>query len=148
MSEDANVPAALAAIREDFLALSEPDRAQLLLELGASLPQVPAELADRPELGEPVPECQSPITFFVTVTDHDGAARVAFYAQVPLSAPTTRGFAGILAEGMAGLSPDEVAAIPSDYPLTLGLERVISPLRLRGMTALLARAKRRVEQAS
>lgn len=142
------LPPALAAIRDDFHALPESERGQFLLELGESLPPLPPDLADHPELGEPVPECQSPIAFFITLTDHDGAARVAFHASVPASAPTTRGFAGILAEGLSGLTPQQVAAIPADYPMTLGLERVISPLRVRGMTALLARAKRRVEQVA
>ncbi|GMA31940.1 SufE family protein [Litorihabitans aurantiacus] len=143
------LPAALAAIREDFLALTVPDRLQLLLEFANGLPDLPAEYADRPELLEPVPECQSPIAFFTALEDDaeaPGGHRVRFHASAPRGAPTSRGFAGILAEGIDGLTPAEVDAVPSDYPLTLGLAEAVSPLRLRGMTALLTRTKRQVAE--
>ena len=48
------LPAAFAAIREDFLALTVADRLQLLLEFANGLPPLPAEYARRPELLEPV----------------------------------------------------------------------------------------------
>ncbi|WP_454294221.1 SufE family protein [Salana multivorans] len=152
------LPPALAEIRESFLELSVPDRLQLLLEFANGLPSMPERFAQRPELLEPVPECQSPIAFVTeivraredgTAPDDDAdepAARVHFYASAPAGAPTSRGFAGILAEGLDGLTPQEVIAVPGDYPLTLGLAEAVSPLRLRGMTALLARAKRQVSE--
>lgn len=140
---DPALPTSLAAIREEFLALTVPDRLQLLLEFSENLPPLPARYAEHPELGEPVPECQSPIAFFTEVAD-DGEGRVAFFASAPPGAPTSRGFAGILAEGLTGLTATQVAAIPADYPLTLGLAEAVSPLRLRGMTALLTRAQRRI----
>lgn len=154
----AALPASLAGIREEFLALTVSDRLQLLLEFANGLPPMPDRFADRPELLEPVPECQSPIAFVTEVVPAergmpDGGAhlpaRVRFFASAPAGAPTSRGFAGILAEGLTGLTPEQVAAIPSDYPLTLGLAEAVSPLRLRGMTALLVRAKRQIaERAS
>ncbi|WP_235866133.1 SufE family protein [Serinibacter arcticus] len=141
------LPPALAAIREDFLALGVADRLQLLLEFSHGLPDLPEEYAARPELLEPVPECQSPIAFFTELVEgDDGVAHVRFLASAPPGAPTSRGFAGILAEGIDGLTPEEVAAVPSDYPLTLGLAEAVSPLRLRGMTALLTRTKRQVAE--
>jgi cysteine desulfuration protein SufE len=41
---------------------------------------------------------------------------------------------------------DEALGVPDDYPLTLGLTQAISPLRIRGMSALLGRAKRQIRQ--
>jgi len=38
---ESSLPPSLAAIREDFLALSVPDRLQLLLEFSDTLPVVP-----------------------------------------------------------------------------------------------------------
>ena len=144
------LPAAFAAIREDFLALTVADRLQLLLEFANGLPPLPPEYADRPELLEPVPECPSPIAFFTALEevpdDAPGERRVRFFASAPPGAPTSRGFAGILAEGIDGLTPAQVEAVPSDYPLTLGLAEAVSPLRLRGMTALLTRTKRQVAE--
>jgi cysteine desulfuration protein SufE len=57
-----------------------------------------------------------------------------------------RGFAGILFEGLNGASPEAIAAVPSDLYQRLGLHKVLSPLRLRGLTALLSRMKRNAQE--
>ncbi len=136
-----SVPPALESIREDFLELSEADRLQLLLELSEELPDLPERYADHPELLERVEECQSPVHAFTEVGP-DGL--VHFYASAPKESPTTRGFAAILAEGLDGVPADVALAVPEDYPFTLGLTEAVSPLRLRGMTGMLARAKRQI----
>jgi cysteine desulfuration protein SufE len=133
------LPEALAGIREDFLALDQRSRLQLLLEFSNELPALPERYADAPELLERVEECQSPVYIFVEVDDV-----VRMHATAPAEAPTTRGFASILAQGLSGLSPDQVLDVPDDFPLTLGLTEAVSPLRLRGMTAMLGRVKRQV----
>ena len=51
-----------------------------------------------------------------------------------------------LAQGLEGASVDEVLAVPADMPRLLGLDRAVSPLRLRGMAGMLARIKRRVRE--
>lgn len=135
------LPPALVSIREDFLELSQADRLQLLLELSQELPELPERYADHPELLERVEECQSPIHAF---TEVDAQGLVHFYASAPPQSPTTRGFAAILAEGLDGVPVDQALAIPEDYPFTLGLTEAVSPLRLRGMTGMLARAKRQI----
>ena len=136
------LPQALADIRDDFLELPEADRLQLLLEFSNELPAVPAEYEGHPELSERVVECQSPVYIILEV---DAAGRVAMHATAPREAPTTRGFASILVQGLTGLSADEVLAIPNDFPQTIGLTRAVSPLRLGGMTGMLMRAKRQVQ---
>jgi len=78
--------------------------------------------------------------------DIDAAETVHLYATAPKEAPTTRGFASILVQGLAGLSVDEVLAVPDDYPSDLGLTEAVSPLRIRGMTAMLGRIKRQVRE--
>jgi cysteine desulfuration protein SufE len=137
------LPAPLAEIRDDFLALEERDRLQLLLEFSNELPELPERYQEHPDLFEQVVECQSPVYIFVEV-DTDRA--VHLYATAPRESPTTRGFASILAQGLDGLSADEVLAIPDDYPQTIGLSQAVSPLRIRGMSALLARTKRQVRE--
>ncbi|NYD73735.1 SufE family protein [Leifsonia soli] len=131
----------LAEIRDDFQALEQNDRLQLLLEFSDELPELPERYRDHPDLLERVEECQAPVYIFVEVDD-DGI--VHLYATAPAEAPTTRGFASILVQGLAGLTADEVLAVPDDFPQTLGLAQAVSPLRLRGMSALLGRAKRQV----
>ncbi len=138
---DAPLPESLAEIRDEFLELPESDRLQLLLEYSQELPAVPAEYEDHPERYERVAECQSPV-FIVLDVDANGV--VAMHATAPAEAPTTRGFASILAQGITGLTADEVLAIPADFPQSIGLTRVVSPLRISGMTGMLMRAQRQV----
>jgi cysteine desulfuration protein SufE len=135
------LPAALAETREDFLALDVKDRLTLLLDFSNELPELPERYRDHPDLLERVEECQSPVYIFVEVDD-DGL--VHMHATAPSEAPTTRGFASILAQGLEGLTPEEVMAIPADYPQSLGLNAAVSPLRVRGMSGMLARAKRQL----
>ncbi|WP_159500769.1 SufE family protein [Microbacterium sp. 18062] len=138
---DSALPDSLAEIREDFLALPEPERLQLLLEFSQDLPAVPAEFENHPELCERVVECQSPVYIVVDVSA-DGI--VAMHATAPAEAPTTRGFASILVQGLTGLTVDEALSVPDDYPQSIGLTRAVSPLRIAGMTGMLLRAKRQV----
>lgn len=121
--------------------MEQGDRLQLLLEFSNGLPALPAHYRDHPTLLERVEECQSPVFIFVEVDDH---ALVHVFATAPAEAPTTRGFASILVQGLEGLSAAEVLTTPDDFPQTLGLTAVVSPLRIRGMTAMLARIKRQV----
>ena len=44
------------------------------------------------------------------------------------------------------LNVDEVLAVPQDYPLEIGLTEAVSPLRIRGMMALLGRIQRQVAE--
>jgi cysteine desulfuration protein SufE len=142
MSET-ELPESLAEIRDDFLALPEPERLQLLLEFSQELPPVPAEFSDHPEMTERVAECQSPVYILIEV-DEDGI--VTMHATAPAEAPTTRGFASILAQGISGLTADEVLGIPDDFPRSIGLTRAVSPLRIAGMSGMLLRAKRQVRE--
>ncbi|HWH97017.1 MAG TPA: SufE family protein [Pseudolysinimonas sp.] len=141
MSES-DLPLALASIRDDFLALEQHERLTLLLEFANELPELPPKYADHPDLLERVEECQSPVFIFVDVDD----GIVNLHASAPREAPTTRGFASILAQGLAGLTVREVLDVPDDYPLTLGLTEAVSPLRIRGMSGLLGRTKRQVRE--
>ena len=137
------LPAQLAEIREDFLGLEVKERLQLLLEFSNELPELPDRYRDHPDLLERVEECQSPVFIFVEVDDDN---IVHLFATAPKEAPTTRGFASILAQGLAGLTVEEVLAVPDDYPQTIGLTEAVSPLRIRGMSALLGRTKRQVRE--
>lgn len=141
MSET-HVPETLAEIRDAFLDTPESDRLLLLLEFADELPAVSEEVANYPEMCERVAECQSPVYIYVEIVD----GRVVMHATAPPEAPTTRGFASILVQGITGLTPDEVLAIPEDYPQAIGLTKAVSPLRIGGMTGMLMRAKKQVRQ--
>lgn len=138
-----HLPASLENTRDDFLALSGNDRIQLLLEFANELPELPERYADHPELLERVEECQSPVYIFVEV---DTNQIVHVFATAPQEAPTTRGFASILVNGLSGLTATQVLAVTPDFPNMLGLGEIISLLRLRGMTGMLGRIKRQVAE--
>ena len=137
---------AMAEVVTDFNELPASERLTLLLEFSTELPPLPPQYADHPDLLEPVPECQSPI-FLITEVDGEGEdAPARLFFSAPAEAPTTRGFAGILAEGLEGLTVGQVRAVPADVTETLGLAEVVSPLRLRGMGAMLERIKRQLAE--
>ncbi|MBD8506572.1 SufE family protein [Hoyosella sp. G463] len=137
----ATVPESLQEIIDDFQAMEGEQRVQLLLEFSRELPPLPPELEEAAM--EPVPECQSPLFLSVDATDRSA---VVLHFSAPQEAPTTRGFASILHQGLDGLSADEILGVPDDFYLSLGLESIVSPLRLRGMSAMLTRVKRRVRE--
>ena len=74
------------------------------------------------------------------------AAALTGAGVAPREAPTTRGFAGILHAGLDGMPADEVLATPAEFTGELGLAHLVSPLRLRGMAAMLARIKNQVRE--
>jgi cysteine desulfuration protein SufE len=131
----------LQEIADDFVAVPDGDRLQLLLEFAQDLPPLPARYAEHRDRLEPVPECQTPLFLAVEV---DEGGKVHLFFDAPLESPTTRGFAGILHAGLDGLDVAEVLATPGEFSTQLGLQDLVSPLRLRGLAAMLARIKRQL----
>ncbi len=137
-----SVPAPLAEVASDFADVDGQDKLALLLEFSQDLPDLPSWLEEAAM--EPVPECQSPLFLHV---DADDPEHVRLFFSAPAEAPTTRGFASILATGLDGQSRADILAVPDDFYAELGLAKLISPLRLRGMSAMLARIKRRLRES-
>ncbi len=140
-----DLPAQLAQVVDDFQALSQSDRLQLLLDFSRDLPELPPRLNDRREEMEPVEECQSPLFLLVEVDDD---TVVHLFFDAPAEAPTTRGFASVLHEGLDGLTAAQLLAVPDDVPHRLGITTAVSPLRLNGMAGMLRRIKRQVAAKS
>lgn len=134
-----SMPAALAEVVSDFKDVEGQDKLALLLEFADELPPLPSELEEAAM--EPVPECQSPLFLHVDAADRE---HVRLFFSAPAEAPTTRGFAAILATGLDGQSAEAILDIPDDFYTDLGLAKLISPLRLRGMSAMLSRIKKRL----
>jgi cysteine desulfuration protein SufE len=143
------LPAPLAELVEEFAEVGPRDRLQLLLELSRELPPLPGRYADAAATMEQVPECQTPLFLAVEVTPADTAPDrpVHLFFSVPQEAPTTRGFASIMRTGLDGEPATAVLAVPDDFYTALGLAQAVSPLRLRGMAAMLARIKGQVRAA-
>lgn len=143
MTTAAALPPRLADLVDEFEAVSTKDRLQLLLELSQELPGLPEHLLGQRDSMERVHECQTPLFLAVEVSD-DG--RVKLYFDAPPEAPTTRGFASILHAGLHDEPVQAVLDVPDDFYVRLGLAEAVSPLRLRGMAAMLARIKRNVRE--
>ena len=133
------MPAPLAEVVSDFQEVEGQDKLRLLLDFADELPPLPADMEQAAM--EPVPECQSPLFLHV---DADDREKVRLFFSAPAEAPTTRGFAAILAAGLDKQPAEDILAVPDDFYSDLGLAALISPLRLRGMSAMLARIKRRL----
>jgi cysteine desulfuration protein SufE len=142
MMHETACPEALQDIIEEFSSASPEERLELLLEFAMELPDLPEELHNARDTMEQVHECQSPVFLHASLKD----GRVVYHIDVPREAPTVRGFASILHTGLNGATPAAIAAAPANLYQQLGLHKVISPLRLRGLAALLARMKRNAEE--
>jgi cysteine desulfuration protein SufE len=136
------MPPKLATIIEEFATAPRDVVLEMLLEYSDAVPPLPAELAGHAGM-EQVPECQTSFFLRVEVTPE---RTVTTWFDCPPEAPTTRAFAGILAEGLTGASAEEVLDVPDDLYQRMGLSQAISPLRVRGGSAILARLKRQVRE--
>lgn len=134
----AALPGRLDEIVDEFREAPDELRIELLLEFAESLPALPSDI-DSSEM-EQVVECQTPFFLHAEVDDDD----VRIWFDCPPEAPTTRAFAGILADGLRDATVDDVLAVPDDLAEMMGLGQTISPLRLRGMHAIVFRLRRRV----
>jgi len=133
----------LDEIITDFQDLPEADRLELLLEFSDNLPEPPERYAGHEDEMEQVTECQTPL-FLALEYSEDEDPIVTLIISAPPEAPTTRGFAGVLVEGLSGQRASAILAVPDDIPNKLGLTNALTPLRLRGMSALLGRIKRNI----
>lgn len=133
---------ALHEIVEEFADTPKELRLPLLLEFANALPPLPERLLEDHASMEPVEECQAPLFLAVDVAPDE----VRLYFDAPPEAPTSRGFASVLHQGLDGATPDEVLSTPNDFYLSMGLEELVTPLRMRGMAGMLARVKRRVAE--
>ncbi|MDG6101231.1 SufE family protein [Dactylosporangium aurantiacum] len=137
------MPAKLAAIVEEFASAPRDVVLEMMLEYADAVKPLPASFDGHAGM-EQVPECQTPFFLKAVVTPQD---QVELYFDCPPEAPTTRAFAGILSEGLDGATTAEVLSVPSDLYQRMGLAAAISPLRVRGGTAILNRLQRQVREA-
>jgi len=135
------LPEKLQKIVDRFASAPRELKGQALLRYAKQVPALPPHLADAPHRMQRVHECQSPF-FLATEVDPDGSVHLFF--DCPPETPTVRGFAGILLEGLEGEHYSTVLDVPGAFYSGMGLGDVVSPLRMRGMGAILAAIKARV----
>jgi cysteine desulfuration protein SufE len=131
------IPPRLQEIVEEFGEAEGQDKLELLLEYSEKMPPLPDWL-DKDTNMEQVHECMTPV--FVHAERENGG--MVFYFDVPPESPTVRGYAAILGDGLRGATPEQIVNLPGDFFQAMGLHKVLSPQRLRGISAILAYLKR------
>lgn len=126
------LPPKLQEIVEDFSYCEGQEKLEYLLEFAENLPPLPEQYQNRHDANQ-VHECMSPVFIYA---EHDNGG-VQFFIDVPPEAPTVRGFASILYQGLNGLPPARIESVPSEFYLEMGLQQVLTGQRLNGMNAIL-----------
>ena len=132
------LPKRLQEIVEEFAICEGQEKLQHLLYFSEQFEPLPAWLAEQRDQMEQVHECMTPVSIHAERRD----GHLVYYFDVPPESPTVRGFAAFLGEGTRGATPEEVLAIPGDFYLATGLNQVLSPQRLTGLSGILAHMKR------
>lgn len=140
MSEQ--LPARLQEIVDDFSYCQGQEKLEFLLEYAEKLPPLPDRLKNRQAEMDQVHECMTPV--FILAENQGG--HLYFHFDIPPEAPTVRGFASILHEGINGSTVEEVLHIPDLFYREMGLQTVISGQRLNGMSAMLLHMKRLAQE--
>ena len=137
-----DLPPRLQQLVDLFASSPKQIKVEALVDYANRLPDLPERLRDGSSL-QRVHECQTPFSVAVEV---DEAHIVHLFFDVPRESPTIRGYAGILADGLEGATAEEVLAVPPTFYTGMGLEEVVTPLRLRGMGAIVARIRTLVRE--
>ena len=140
----ARCPEKLQDVIGEFREATPRERLEMLLEFSDDLPDLPERYHAQRDSMEQIHECQSPVFLHTEVEDNT----VSFYIDIPREAPTVRGYAGILVEGLDQGTPAAIMQTPEDVYALLGLGEAITPQRLRGLHALMVYMKRQIQRIS
>ena len=139
--ESKSLPEKLQRVVDRFASAPRDLKVQALLRYANQVPELPPRFSEHRDRLAQVHECQTPF-FLTTELDDDGQTH--FFFDCPPEAPTVRGFAGILREGLDGEHYQTVLEVPTNFYISMGLDDVVSPMRLRGMRAILAAVRRSI----
>jgi len=138
-----SIPDQLQKIINRFSSAPRELKGQALLQYAKRVPPLPPDYAENPDRLARVHECQSPF-FLATELDEEGGVHLHF--DCPPETPTVRGFAGVIREGLEGEHYSVVLEVPTTFYASMGLEEVVSPMRLRGMRSIMAAIRRGVRK--
>ena len=131
------LPQKLQEIIDDFELAEKQEKVEMLIQYAESLPPLPEWLYAERDKMDAVPECMTPVHVF----GEKAAGAMTFHFDIPPQAPTVRGLASILANGLNGSAPEAILNIPPDFYLQMNLQDVISHQRLNGFMGILAHMK-------
>jgi cysteine desulfuration protein SufE len=139
------MPPKLETIIDELSDADRQERIEMLIDLAKGLPPLPDRLASFKDAAHRVEECQTPVFLFVEL---EPSGPVALFADVPIEAPTVRGFVALLIEGLNGASVEEILQVPNDLIEQIGLPEILGMLRVRGLHGVLRRVKAEVTRAA
>jgi len=131
------LPERLQEIVADFSYCEGREKLEFLLDFSEKLPPLPDWLEGKQDKMDQVHECLTPVFIYLERQDD----KLFFHFDIPPEAPTVRGFASVLQEGLAWALPEQVQAIPTEFYLQMGLQKVLSGQRLHGIAAMLTHMK-------
>ncbi|NJK43897.1 MAG: SufE family protein [Pleurocapsa sp. SU_196_0] len=140
MAELSQLPEKLQTIVKMMGNAPKNIKTEILLDFSRRMPPLPDGMKDKLEQ---VHECTTP---FYAHAELEGE-RVHLFFDAPSDAPTVRAFAGMLASGLEGESAQTILNVPLDFYTLAKLEEIVTPLRIRGLQAVLVRLKRQVQAA-
>jgi len=132
------IPVKLQEIIDDFRWCQGREKVELLIQFSQSLAPMPEWVREKNSELEQVHECMTPV--FVYVENREN--KLFFHFDVPESAPTVRGFAALMQQGLNGSTPEEILAVPANFYQEMRLQQVISHQRMGGMSAILGHMKK------
>ena len=138
------MPTTLDEIAAELSEADKQERIELLIDFARSLPPLPERFEAMKDPDHRVHECQSPVYLFVELEGE----RVRLFGDVPVEAPTVRGFVSILVEGLSEATVAEVLAVKNDVIQRLGLLEILGMQRLNGLNGVLHYLKSRVARAA
>ena len=133
----------LNALITELAECDRRERIELLIDLARDLPELPTHLEPLRDEDHRVPECQSPVFLFVECEGD----KVRLHADVPVEAPTVRGFVAMLVQGLDQAHPDQIISLPHDVIQRSGIQEILGMQRVHGLHGVLSRLKAAVVRA-
>jgi len=118
--------------------MSRAEKLETLIAYAESFPSPPEHIADVLNKMDPVPECMTPVRL---VGEKNAGGGIIFHFDIPPQSPTVRGLASILSEGLNGLLPEDIIAVPADFYMPMNLQEAITQQRINGFAGVLAHMK-------
>lgn len=138
------LPSRLQDIVDDFSQCVGEEKLEYLLDLAEQLPPLPSWLEGKQADMDQVHECMSPVFIFAEKQPNN---TFTFHFDIPPEAPTVRGFASVLQQGINGATLTDIEAVPNEFYLQMGLQSVLTGQRLNGISAILAHMKTLAREA-
>ncbi|MFO0956775.1 MAG: SufE family protein [Isosphaeraceae bacterium] len=129
---------------EELSSADRQERIELLIDLARILPALPERYLAARNSDHRVEECQSPVYLFVEV---DEAGLAHLFADVPVEAPTVRGFVSLLVESLNARPVEAILAVPDDLVVRTGVQEILGMQRVSGLNGVLRRLKRMAHQS-